>query len=277
MTRYETKAGALVAAWRRRYAGALPSKHATLLVCAVAEHETRCGDAWPGEHNWGAIQRRPMTGAERALVREGKPCPPRDAFETLHGDSSPVSGRYQVWFWKFPNDVEGADKLLEVLLDKRPSIKKDVDALSTGELARRMYLTRYYEGFHDPRPRPGEEVPPGGLTKGQQANVDDYARALARHVGLFEEALAAWQPGGTNEGDAPTEPDLFTVAGYQTALAWLGFNPGPRDGIAGPRTRAAVRTFQRAEGLAVDGVVGPMTRARLRERVRDLAPEPAAP
>ncbi|HEU4538814.1 MAG TPA: hypothetical protein VFS00_32065, partial [Polyangiaceae bacterium] len=197
MNRYETKAGAIVTAWRRRYDGRLPTKHAALLVCAVAEHETRCGDSWPGEHNWGAIQRRPMSGAERALVRAGKACPPRDAFEALHGDSSPVNGRYQVWFWRFPNDVEGANKLLEVLLDKRPSIHRDIDTLRADELARRMYLTRYYEGFHDPRPAPGEEVPPGGLTKGQAANIRDYARGLARAFARFGEGLAAWQPGGT--------------------------------------------------------------------------------
>ncbi len=277
MNRYETKAGVLVTAWRRRYNGHLPSKHAVLLVCAVAEHETRCGDAWPGEHNWGAIQRRPMTGPERDLVRQGKACPPRDAFEVLHGDSSPINGRYQVWFWRFPNDIEGANKLLEVLLDKRPSIKRDLDSLATDELARRMYLTRYYEGFHDPRAQPGEKVVPGGLTKGQQANVSDYTQGLTRAFGRFEEGLVAWQPGGTSEGDAPTEPDLFTIVGYQTALAWLGFSPGPRDGIAGPRTRAAVQAFQRAEGLAPDGIVGPATRARMRQRVREITPEPPSP
>lgn len=35
------------------------------------------------------------------------------------------------------------------------------------------------------------------------------------------------------------------------------------DGIFGPRTRSAVRTFQRRHGLFVDGIVGPQTRAAL--------------
>jgi lysozyme family protein len=35
------------------------------------------------------------------------------------------------------------------------------------------------------------------------------------------------------------------------------------DGIAGPQTRRAIRSFQRANGLLVDGVVGPQTLAAL--------------
>jgi peptidoglycan hydrolase-like protein with peptidoglycan-binding domain len=37
----------------------------------------------------------------------------------------------------------------------------------------------------------------------------------------------------------------------------------PADGIAGPQTRRAIRSFQRAHGLVVDGVVGPQTLAAL--------------
>ena len=246
MTRPEGKAASLVTAWRRRY-GSPPSRHAALLVLAVAEHETRCGDAWPGEHNWGAVQRRAMTADERALEREGKVPPPRDAFEALHGDSSPVNGKYRACFWRFPSDIEGADKLLEVLLDKRPSIKKDVDALTPGELAERMYRTRYYEGFHDPRPAPGEQVLPGGLTRGQRANVADYAKGLARAFAAFDVALAGWSP---VDGGTPAEPDLATTLGHQAALRALGFDPGPLDGVPGPRTRAAVRAFQADEERA---------------------------
>lgn len=47
--------------------------------------------------------------------------------------------------------------------------------------------------------------------------------------------------------DAPLSCD--TVAEIQRALARLGFDPGPIDGIAGSRTRAAVKAYQTARGL----------------------------
>lgn len=59
----------------------------------------------------------------------------------------------------------------------------------------------------------------------------------------------------------------FNIAWYQRVLAELGYDPGPADGVAGPRARAAVLAFQRAAGLVPDGVVGPQTVARLAEKL----------
>ncbi len=44
-----------------------------------------------------------------------------------------------------------------------------------------------------------------------------------------------------------------TVSNIQYHLATKGYNPGPADGIAGKRTRAAIRAYQRNNGLLVDG------------------------
>jgi peptidoglycan hydrolase-like protein with peptidoglycan-binding domain len=49
----------------------------------------------------------------------------------------------------------------------------------------------------------------------------------------------------------------------QQALQAKGYNPGPIDGIYGPRTTAAVRDYQKAEGLKVTGQMDADTRAKL--------------
>jgi hypothetical protein len=51
------------------------------------------------------------------------------------------------------------------------------------------------------------------------------------------------------------------VPGVQVALYRHGYYKGPIDGISGPLTKRAIRSFQRAERLTPDGVVGTRTRA----------------
>jgi peptidoglycan hydrolase-like protein with peptidoglycan-binding domain len=53
------------------------------------------------------------------------------------------------------------------------------------------------------------------------------------------------------------------IPGLQVALRSHGLYHGRIDGIAGPRTSAAVRAFQRRQGLSVDGIAGPQTRRAL--------------
>ena len=58
--------------------------------------------------------------------------------------------------------------------------------------------------------------------------------------------------------------DLRTTDGIQRALLSLGFGPGAIDGVVGPKTRAAVVSYQKTQALVVDGIVGPRTRGALR-------------
>jgi N-acetylmuramoyl-L-alanine amidase len=53
--------------------------------------------------------------------------------------------------------------------------------------------------------------------------------------------------------------DPQTVSKIQQRLFDLGFDPGPIDGIYGPKTAAAVAAFQTVKGLVIDGEVGPQT------------------
>lgn len=60
------------------------------------------------------------------------------------------------------------------------------------------------------------------------------------------------------------------IAGLQIALRQHGLYRGPIDAVQGPKTVHAVRVFQRRHRLAVDGIAGPRTRAALGSRGRPL-------
>lgn len=63
------------------------------------------------------------------------------------------------------------------------------------------------------------------------------------------------------------------VKRLQKALAKRGFDPGGMDGVFGGGTEAAVMAFQRSEGLLADGIAGPRTLAALRiARKQDVRP-----
>lgn len=52
--------------------------------------------------------------------------------------------------------------------------------------------------------------------------------------------------GAPATGGGPGKPE---IAKAQAALARLGFNPGPADGVIGPRTRSALQAYLAKEGL----------------------------
>ena len=54
-----------------------------------------------------------------------------------------------------------------------------------------------------------------------------------------------------------------SVRVVQRTLGRLGWQPGPVDGLYGPRTKAAVTRFQAVAKVAADGIVGPQTRHAL--------------
>jgi spore germination protein len=92
--------------------------------------------------------------------------------------------------------------------------------------------------------------------------------ALAAAAGLvlgLSPALMAGAPpnlGGLSLAPGDSGP---AVAVLQADLNSLGYHAGPDDGVYGPATRAAVRSFQASAGVAVDGLAGPQTLAALGE------------
>jgi resuscitation-promoting factor RpfB len=67
--------------------------------------------------------------------------------------------------------------------------------------------------------------------------------------------LVVISAGAVADSEKPKQPKLSktTIKAVQAALGIEA------DGVIGPRTRRAIRTFQRKEDLAVDGIIGPQT------------------
>ena len=65
-----------------------------------------------------------------------------------------------------------------------------------------------------------------------------------------------WFGGGRRSSDGHVGQlggSSSAIASTQSRLRDLGYDPGPIDGIMGPKTRAAIRQYQRDNSLAVDG------------------------
>jgi peptidoglycan hydrolase-like protein with peptidoglycan-binding domain len=64
------------------------------------------------------------------------------------------------------------------------------------------------------------------------------------------------------------------VKKLQQSLKHQGFEPGPVDGIIGPRTRAAIRSFQKKHALEVTGKADASTLKLLDEKSATGPPSP---
>jgi len=62
---------------------------------------------------------------------------------------------------------------------------------------------------------------------------------------------------------ANADQDRQEVMVMQRSLREKGFNPGPEDGIVGPRTRAALMDYQKKQGLPPSGRMDDDTKSRL--------------
>lgn len=95
-------------------------------------------------------------------------------------------------------------------------------------------------------------------------------------AGDYGKAVGALARGPDDGGEAfvpaiapSVAQDQDSVTLLQRQLARLGFYAGAIDGIAGPRTRSAVKAYQKTHpDLVSDGIAGPATQAAL---ARDIA------
>lgn len=92
---------------------------------------------------------------------------------------------------------------------------------------------------------------------------DDALRELAEQKVQPLELIepAAYVPPAAPRRRPPNKP---RVRDLQEALKNAGFSPGRADNKLGPRTKGAIKKFQRANGLKADGVVGMRTWNKLK-------------
>jgi peptidoglycan hydrolase-like protein with peptidoglycan-binding domain len=93
---------------------------------------------------------------------------------------------------------------------------------------------------------------------GEQAERGGSHTTALVSAGQLARGAGYWVSGGSKP-----------VRVLQLRLRRTGFEPGPIDGIFGPRTQGAVLSFQAAHRLTVDGIVGPATKRTLLARPMD--------
>ncbi len=76
---------------------------------------------------------------------------------------------------------------------------------------------------------------------------------------------------GDPESAAPQQsangPDSETIRAIQNGLSKLGFDPGPANGVAGTKTKSAIRAFQQQNGMPADGEATPQLAQTIQQKV----------
>jgi len=96
----------------------------------------------------------------------------------------------------------------------------------------------------------------GMMTDKSQVNLGDPAWKQgddAQVAPANQDQAAQTQAAPAAQPQAAAAADGETVRSIQTGLAKLGFDPGPADGVATEKTRAAIREFQQQNGLPANG------------------------
>lgn len=114
-----------------------------------------------------------------------------------------------------------------------------------------------------------EEYPDGKLAVFGHADAvgkEDYNKSLAERRARSLLAFLMKEPQGW---EALWKEEKWGLGPIQDLLRHLGHDPGATDGKSGPKTQAAVKSFQGTNGLAEDGEAGPDTRKALFQEFMD--------
>ena len=71
--------------------------------------------------------------------------------------------------------------------------------------------------------------------------------------------VAAGDESSIAASEARRQAQFNLIKAVQTTLTEAGYDPGPVDGLRGPKTDEALAAFQAEAGLEPDGILGPKT------------------
>lgn len=107
----------------------------------------------------------------------------------------------------------------------------------------------------------------GSSASDTPAAASTAATGTGSHIGV--PAAPGGETTGGSHGVTPahTYPQGQDVTALQHDLGVLNYYENPVDGVYGPATTAAIKDFQRANGLPVDGIAGPSTMAKIKQQL----------
>ena len=153
-------------------------------------------------------------------------------------------------------DLRGVQHALNLLGQSPPLVEDGINGPKTSAAVRAFQSTHglAIDGNAGPKTK---SVLVAALNVHAPPMAAPAAVPAVAHAALPQAALARSQP-------TSTLTTLATLRDVQHALNLLGQRPPlAEDGVNGPKTSAAVRTFQAAHGLAIDGDAGPKTKSVL--------------
>ena len=137
-------------------------------------------------------------------------------------------------------------------------------------------VDRFNGYVNDYNSRCGEFRYRQGSLESAQRDIEPYRSQLqAEGRNRFVRSTATTaRPSASTSVSKPTRPTPdATVLAIQRRLNDLGYNAGTPDGLFGNKTRAAIQSFQRDNGIAVDGVASSKLLALL-ELAQAVSPSP---
>jgi peptidoglycan hydrolase-like protein with peptidoglycan-binding domain len=211
------------------------SDPAARVMAAQAAIESGYGEKAPGNNYFGIKAGKSWNGATQQLTTH----------EVVDGKRVKTKANFR----SYDSPEDGIADRIAFMADKfpefndAPDMGTALDALQKGKYGKYFTDDRdAYEGavnYVNTHFLDGKPVPPGSIPEGVASETDNG------------------------------------VAQLQQQLEQRGFSPGAIDGVAGPKTKAAIKAFQTANGLAADGVVGPKTQAALDAQQRpQTQPQP---